>query len=268
MAKLPKGWEDLPGVEVIDPVRRSKRFSLLLYGHSGTGKTSLAASTSKVPELSPVLYIDTEDGTVPLPFHGDLNNLTVIRVTNYAGFLRLMGKLKATLEKGETLPYRTIVVDTISRLQEMIREGIQSQDPTNGFAAWDAVYNLVSQMIAILSDAGISFICTTHEERVADADGVVKLLGPSFEGKKSITKLPSRYDLVGRTFKAADEEDDNKTIYAVAFDEPSDEMITKARWNSLPSAYGNPTMGRIYADIVDAVDKATDTYDTTDTDTN
>ena len=43
-----------------------KTFKMLLHGLSGTGKTSLAGTASKVEDLCPILFVDTEGGTMPL----------------------------------------------------------------------------------------------------------------------------------------------------------------------------------------------------------
>lgn len=53
------------GFTAEDP-QELKDISILLFGGAGTAKTSLAATASKAPEMSPVLYLDFERGTLPL----------------------------------------------------------------------------------------------------------------------------------------------------------------------------------------------------------
>ena len=52
-------------IEVSDPRKNIPKLKVLLYGPSGTGKTSLASTASTVDEISPVLYVDLERGTAP-----------------------------------------------------------------------------------------------------------------------------------------------------------------------------------------------------------
>lgn len=53
------------GFTAEDP-QELKDISVLLYGGAGSGKTSFSATASRVPEMSPVLYLDFERGTLPL----------------------------------------------------------------------------------------------------------------------------------------------------------------------------------------------------------
>ena len=88
-------------------------FSLLLFGLAGTGKSSLAATASKCEDLAPVLYIDFENGTMPLGQWGDLDNLTIVHCDSWNDGVKLFENvIKPSIDKGE-FPFKTVVIDTL-----------------------------------------------------------------------------------------------------------------------------------------------------------
>ena len=101
-------------VEVSDPRVNTPKLKVLLYGPSGTGKTSLASTASTVEELGPVLYIDLERGTAPAAKYGDLDNLLIVQPASYKEFAGLLVKISNAKDR----PFNTVVIDTIDRLQE------------------------------------------------------------------------------------------------------------------------------------------------------
>lgn len=100
------------------------KLKLLVYGPPGVGKTTLAASASLSPEMSPVLFISLEGGTLAISenLEGfiDTGNITV---TEFAG----LGQLDKLLEWLSTVPhgYKTIVFDSISDMQEHLIDAWQ-----------------------------------------------------------------------------------------------------------------------------------------------
>lgn len=100
------------------------RLKALWYGPPGVGKTTLAASASLCPEMSPVLFISMEGGTLAIsePLEGFVNPDN-IRVTEFAG----LGELDRLLEWLATTNhgYKTIVFDSISDMQEHLIDAWQ-----------------------------------------------------------------------------------------------------------------------------------------------
>ena len=62
------------GMTVVNP-EQNNHFNMLIHGVSGVGKTSLAATASQVDDMSPVLYVDFESGTLPYGIGGTLQTL-------------------------------------------------------------------------------------------------------------------------------------------------------------------------------------------------
>ena len=69
------------GMTVVNP-EQNNHFNMLIHGVSGVGKTSLAATASQVDDMSPVLYVDFESGTLPVREWGTCKTLPLSIATN------------------------------------------------------------------------------------------------------------------------------------------------------------------------------------------
>lgn len=118
MAKTPtkskRQEEDLlPGVRKIGDIERPR--STVLYGRSGTGKTTLAASWPK-----PILYLDIRDeGTDSI---ADVDRIDVKEITDSDEMDEVLLWLIRNPGK-----YKTVILDTVSQLQEMVVEEVAKE---------------------------------------------------------------------------------------------------------------------------------------------
>jgi hypothetical protein len=113
------GWS--PTFVAADTVTKLK---FLVYGPPGTGKTTLAASASLVPEMSPVIFISLEGGTLAISEHLEgFVDPANIRVTEFEG----LGELDRLLEWLNTTNhgFKTVVFDSISDMQESLIDAWQ-----------------------------------------------------------------------------------------------------------------------------------------------
>lgn len=101
------------------PPGTAVKLKFMVYGPPGTGKTTLAASASLVPEMSPLLFISLEGGTLAIsePLEGFVNPDN-IKVTEFEG----LGELDRLLEWLATTDhgFKTVVFDSISDMQECL----------------------------------------------------------------------------------------------------------------------------------------------------
>lgn len=97
--------DELPGVKKVGDIKRTR--STVLYGRSGTGKTTLAADFPK-----PMLYLDVKDeGTDSI---ADIEGVFVKEIEEPDDIDEVLLWLLRHPKK-----YKTIVIDTMSQLQEM-----------------------------------------------------------------------------------------------------------------------------------------------------
>lgn len=114
MAKTPKRTssredDELPGLKDVSEIHRKR--STVLYGRSGTGKTTLAASWPK-----PILYLDIRDeGTDSIR---DVENIKVKEITSVED----IEEVRDWLLRGNHKKFKTLVIDTMSQLQEIYVE--------------------------------------------------------------------------------------------------------------------------------------------------
>lgn len=102
------------GLNVRSPQDNLPHLNLMIYGDSGVGKTLLAGTAAFVPELTPMLFVDVEGGTLTLSHFDDTANIDVVRVTKWQD----MQKLYDDLYKGNH-PYKTIVIDSLTEMQKL-----------------------------------------------------------------------------------------------------------------------------------------------------
>lgn len=239
------------GLSEVEPAQLTT-FSMLLHGMAGTGKTSLAATASKVEALSPVLIVDTENGTLPVAEWGDLNNATIVRINSWEEMQKLYGLFEKQLSTGD-FPFKTVVFDTIDRLQELIVQYGARAYPNDGFKKWEMAYSALNHVLTTLLDAPtVNVIAITHTAREANQVTGEVLVSPDFEGQKSSKKLPSMFDFVGYMSWQEDPEDEDEVIPVLTTRDRG--VVSKARIRDFPPDIGNPSMEKVYTYIRQAVD--------------
>lgn len=229
-------------IEVSDPRKDIPKLKVLLYGPSGTGKTSLASTASAVSELSPVLYVDLERGTAPTAKYGDLDNMLIVQPATYEEFANLLVKIGEAEDK----PFKTVIIDTVDRLQELIKLHFSAINPKDSFAMWAAAYDKVLNLVNMIAfDMSLNIICITHESREIVETERLSQIAPDFEGKKSFKKLPAIFDLIGRmTWEDVGDDEEENLVVVLNVKSPSS-ILTKTRFDNMPPMIGNPTMGKL-----------------------
>lgn len=102
------GQTEVAELETYDLAKRKRYRSFVIYGRSGTGKTTLASTFPK-----PMLYMDVKDrGDDSIT---DVKGIKGYVVDEFADFEEAYWYLRS--HKGE---YKTVVVDTMSQLQQLV----------------------------------------------------------------------------------------------------------------------------------------------------
>jgi ABC-type transporter Mla maintaining outer membrane lipid asymmetry ATPase subunit MlaF len=112
MATTVRKEDRAPGAKPISEVKRNS--SAALYGRSGTGKTTLAASWPK-----PILYLNIKDnGEESI---SDVEGIDAVDIETSEDLLEQILWLHKKASK-DKLVYKTVVLDTMSQLQRVLTE--------------------------------------------------------------------------------------------------------------------------------------------------
>lgn len=178
---------DLSSIVAIEkPRSATDKFSAILYAPPKTGKTTLIGTCADVEALSPVLLLATEDGSSVLADKYD--DVDVANVEDWPTAARII----TAVAEGKT-KYKTIGVDTISELQELMKEHTNE----TGYGLWAYIADETIKVVKLLHRSPhVNVIFTTHNEKVKDESSGKLLNSPYFLGKKSLGEVLKPIDLI------------------------------------------------------------------------
>jgi len=123
MKPTAKKSEELDGVKKIGDIKRHRSF--VLYGRSGSGKTTLAGDFPK-----PMLYLDIRDeGTDSI---ADVEGIDVKEIESSEDVEEVRDFLRRNPKR-----YKTVVLDTVTQLQELVVNEIAEGKKLKGKRAGD-----------------------------------------------------------------------------------------------------------------------------------
>lgn len=187
--------------------------SLFLYGPPGAGKTVFAGTAEDDARSAPVLFCDVEGGTMSID-HRMREGRKVERfvISNYK---RDINELYAFFQDydghWDELPYKTLVIDSLSKLAERGLASIVAENRRPGgkpeYGDWHTITLQMRALTAFLRDLPIHRIITGLEE-VEEGRAF-----PFFPGKKIAPNLPADFDMVGRLVVEKEMGKDNVWTY-------------------------------------------------------
>lgn len=231
----------------IQPVSAAETaLKMLIYGPPGAGKTVLAATASEVPEMSPVLYVDVEGGTLSIRD----KKVDVLRIKTFTELAQLLEVLRSGHHN-----WRTVVIDSLTEVQKLnmyeVMKKVVAQDPSRdpdmpGLREYGKNAEQIRRLIRGYRDlANTHVIFTALASEVKDEKtGVVKVY-PALTGKLA-TEIPGFLDVVAYLSVA---EQDGAEIRVLVTDMTSRIMAkhrTPISGVRLPKFLKNPTMKQIY----------------------
>ena len=108
------------------------KFNCLILGEAGTGKTCFAATLEHCEQTSPCLFLDVDQGTMsviedPRPVIIEINKWE--QVGKIHGLLKAQSWDKlAELAKSEVKEYKSVVIDSGTELEYILRQQVLSED--------------------------------------------------------------------------------------------------------------------------------------------
>ena len=236
------------------PIRSTAEPSLMsavIYGHSGVGKTVLIGSAAEVEEMSPVLIIDTEQGTMSLTGRYNSDNIDVVTVTSYQDYADIHNAIRTGAAR-----YKTVIIDSISEMAMLGLEEIVSrqaaiakskgkehdpEQPDQG--DWYKNSLRVHKVIRFFRGLPCHTFFVALE--YLDVSRPTKpMFQPSLNTKRLSGELPGAVDEVWYMYKKEDVT--TKEVNRFILTDASDKAMAKDRSQRLPLTMKNPDMQTIF----------------------
>ena len=240
--------QTIGGLKITGPASEGY-INILLYGESGTTKTRTSGSAVLVPDMSPVLLIDFEGGTLSLA--GDYQDVQVVRAKSWKAVDTLYGELY------NKNPFRTIVLDSLTETQkfcmsEVMREVVRAnpdRDPDiASMREWGKSGEQVTRLIRALRDLPCNTIFTAlHNEEKNDAGRIIKIR-PGLPGQLKGT-VSGYMDIVAYMYKKEVKQGPTSTNKILMLTQGTEVVLAKDRSGKLPAVMEAPTMQMIYDTI-------------------
>lgn len=219
-----------------------KRVTVLIYGESGIGKTSLV-KTLGVTDDTKVFYVAADPGQ--LVFRG--RNFQVAEAPNGDWNEKVMDDVYRYLQK-EAASYEWIVVDGLDELgAAVLRSKLLTQrDARRAYGEMGDYMSVWAKHMRDLKGTSILFI--THIDNQQDETGAM-YFHPSFPGKAVTSQLNDWFDLVGcmRSVRT-----DKEIKRLIQFRPEADPRFKVKDRSSVMTDYEEPNLGAIFNRIHEA----------------
>lgn len=237
----------LAGLRVQPVQERSRYLNILIYGDSGTGKTTLAGSADKVPAMRPVLFVDIEGGTESL--RHSYPDVETVRVQTW----KEMQEVYNALYEGDH-EYKTVVLDSLTEIQKfnmynIMKDVIQKRpdlDPdVPSMREWGKNLEQIRRMVRGFRDLEMHTIFTALNKTEKDQRTGLTTMKPSLSGKMA-DEVAAFLDIVAYYYVKQIGDGEDAEFKRLLLTQKTDTQVAKDRSGKLPMIIEAPTMAEIY----------------------
>lgn len=237
----------LAGLRVTPVQERSSFLNILIYGDSGTGKTTLAGSADQVPSMRPVLFIDIEGGTESL--RHTYPDVETVRVRTW----KEMQEVYNVLHEGSH-EYRTIVLDSLTEIQKFNMYNIMTDlaqkrpdlDPdVPGMREWGKNLEQIRRMVRGFRDLEMNTIFTALVKEDKNQKTGIVTQKPSLSGKMA-DEVAAFLDVVVYYYVKQIGDGSDAEFKRLLLTQKTDSQVAKDRTGKLPMVLEAPTMSAIH----------------------
>lgn len=223
----------------------NQRPCLLIYGEGGIGKTTLAASACEVPDLSPVLHLNIENGAQSLEEkYGSHPELEIVDVPNIVA----LQSIYKDLYNGKGLGYETVILDNLTEGQSLgldyILTGLKTagdfvefEGATFANGAWNRSSEQMRKLMRYFRNLPMNVVFIAWKKDYSGPNDTQPKYGPAFT-KTFGGEAPGMVNDVYHYYV--------KGGQRILQTSATERAIAKDRTNKLPQIITNPTMEIIH----------------------
>jgi hypothetical protein len=221
---------------------------MMIYGESGTGKTTLAGSADAVPMMRPVLVVDIEGGTESL--RHAYPEVELVRVKTW----KEMQGLYNVLYDGNS-GFQTVVLDSLTEIQKFNMDQVMIElmgnrpdlDPDiPGMREWGKSLEQVRKMVRGFRDLPVHTIFTALAKSDKDAKSGIVTMKPSLPGKLA-DEVAAFLDIVGYYYtKEITNDEGEPEQKRLLLTQKTEKNVAKDRSGRLPVVVESPTMANLF----------------------
>jgi ABC-type dipeptide/oligopeptide/nickel transport system ATPase component len=237
----------LAGLRVERVQQRSQFLNVLIYGESGTGKTTLAGSADAVPQMRPVLVVDIEGGTESL--RNTYPEVDTVRVTNW----KEMQAVYDTLHSGRH-DYNTVILDSLTEIQkfnmyqimeDLLRDNPDRDPDVPSMREWGKNIEQIRRFVRAFRDLQMHSIFTALDRVEKDPrTGVMNHL-PMLSGKLA-SEVAAFLDIVVYYYTKQVGQGDEAETLRLLLTRKTETIVAKDRSGNLPMIVQQPTMAELF----------------------
>jgi len=228
-------------LKIVGPDYNIGFLRMLIYGDSGVGKTRLMGSALDVPELCPILYCDSDKGTMSIA-KLPLQVLPISDLADMENAIRYV--------KGNPGEYKTIILDGISSLYTTImQERLQSpsrgqkEDPyVPSQRDWMHATFRVRALLQLALTAPVNFLVTALVDERADEFTGALMIRPGLSNKLA-QEIGAWFDILGYMYVKTVKRED---VRYLQLNMGSNRKAKNRSVYDLPKIISEPTMEILY----------------------
>lgn len=243
----PNSLATLGGLDIRPVQERSSWYNILIYGDSGTGKTTLAGSADAVPSMRPVLFVDIEGGTESLKH--SYPEVQTVRVQTWKEMQAVYDALYS-----DDHPFRTVVMDSLTEIQKFNMYTIMNDlaqkrpdlDPdVPGMREWGKNLEQIRKMVRGFRDLPMHTIFTALAKDDKNARTGFVTTKPSLSGKMA-DEVAGFLDVVAYYYVKQIGDGSDAEFKRLLLTQKTDAQVAKDRTGKLPMIIEAPTMQAIH----------------------
>ena len=248
--------QDLPGVELTETERLLK---MLVFGHSGVGKTRLALTFCEDPRTSPVLWLDPTGGTTGIADQAKAHGASIRVVEAMDSVTKFTDWLIANKGGG----FKTLVVDDFSECFSLTKETVAKQtgktsaadlDPRDHPKLYERALKIFRALRKVATPvaaggAGVHIVVTCWAEFKLNNQTQEEYWVPRFAGQFGY-QTPAYFDVVTYLESKVKASKDPATkevthTFSNTLNALSDQHLVKDRFNLIGARMEMPTATKI-----------------------